>query len=82
MSFTKGSISIHVTGEMNPGCRCHMEDYITVTLCPNEELRSIPHLKEQAFIGVFDGHGRKEAAKFTIERLWDVIQAQHVCVFI
>ena len=53
-----------------------MEDYLAVKLCPNEELRSIPHLKEQAYIGVFDGHGGKEAAKFARERLWDLIQAQ------
>ena len=27
-------------------------------------------------MGVFDGHGGKEAAKFAKERLWDIIQAQ------
>ncbi len=53
-----------------------MEDYLAVRLCPNEELRQIPELREQAYIGVFDGHGGKEAAKFARERLWDLIQSQ------
>ena len=53
-----------------------MEDYLAVKLCPNEKLRQIPELREQAFIGVFDGHGGKEAAKFARERLWDLIQTQ------
>ena len=53
-----------------------MEDYLAVKLCPNEQLRQIPELREQAYVGVFDGHGGKEAAKFTRERLWDLIQMQ------
>ena len=53
-----------------------MEDYLAVKLCPNERLRQVPHLREQAYIGVFDGHGGKEAAKFARERLWEVIQDQ------
>ena len=44
-----------------------MEDYLAVRLDP---------LKEQAYIGVFDGHGGKEAAKYARERLWDIIQSQ------
>ena len=53
-----------------------MEDYLAVKLCPNEELCKSPDLREQAFVGVFDGHGGKEAAKFARERLWDIIQTQ------
>lgn len=53
-----------------------MEDYLAVKLCPNEELCKCPNLREQAFVGVFDGHGGKEAAKFARERLWDLIQMQ------
>lgn len=53
-----------------------MEDYLAVCLSPNEVLRQIPELQEQAYIGVFDGHGGKEAAKFARERLWDLIQTQ------
>lgn len=72
---TKG-ITISVTAETNAGGRRHMEDYLAVKLCPNEELCKSPDLREQAFVGVFDGHGGKEAAKFARERLWDIIQTQ------
>ena len=51
-----------------------MEDYIAVNLCPNETLRDMPDMKEQAYVGVFDGHGGKEAAKYAREELWEVIQ--------
>lgn len=74
-SKAKG-LTISVTAETDAGCRRHMEDYLAVKLCPNEELSKLPHLKEQAYIGVFDGHGGKEAAKCARERLWDVIQSQ------
>jgi len=69
-------ITISVTAETNAGGRRHMEDYLAVKLCPNEELCKSPNLREQAFVGVFDGHGGKEAAKFARERLWDLIQMQ------
>ncbi len=69
-------ITISVTAETNAGCRRHMEDYLAIKLSPNEEFSQLPHLREQAFIGVFDGHGGKEAAKCARERLWDVIQHQ------
>ena len=69
-------ITISVTAETNPGCRKHMEDYLAVKLSPTEELSQAPHLREQAYIGVFDGHGGKEAAKCARERLWDIIQSQ------
>ena len=73
--MSKG-ITISVTAETNAGGRRHMEDYLAVKLCPNDRLRQVPHLREQAYIGVFDGHGGKEAAKFARERLWEVIQDQ------
>ena len=53
-----------------------MEDYLDVRLAPNESLRKVPDLREQAFVGVFDGHGGKEAALYARERLWDLIQEQ------
>ena len=53
-----------------------MEDYLDVRLAPNESLRRVPDLREQAFVGVFDGHGGKEAALYARERLWDLIQEQ------
>ena len=53
-----------------------MEDYLDVRLAPNETLQKIPALREQAYVGVFDGHGGKEAALYARERLWDLIQEQ------
>ena len=53
-----------------------MEDYLDVRLTPNATLQKIPGLREQAFVGVFDGHGGKEAALYARERLWDLIQEQ------
>lgn len=53
-----------------------MEDYIAVNLSPNDSLRAIPEMREQAYVGVFDGHGGKEAAKYARENLWEVIQQQ------
>ena len=70
-------VTISVTAETDAGKRRHMEDYLDVRLAPsNEALRNTPGLKEQAFVGVFDGHGGKEAALYARERLWDLIQEQ------
>ena len=33
-------------------------------------------MKEQTYIGVFDGHGVKDAAKYVCENLWETIQKQ------
>lgn len=76
MSASSKGITISVTAETNAGSRRHMEDYLAVKLSPNVELQKFPHLRDQAYIGVFDGHGGKEAAKCARERLWDVIQSQ------
>lgn len=53
-----------------------MEDYIAVEMNPNSTLRTIPKMREQAFVGVFDGHGGKEAAKFARNELWESIQSR------
>ena len=70
------AFTISVTTETNSGGKKHMEDYLSVKLAPNENLRQIPELREQAYVAVFDGHGGKEAAKYARERLWDTIQSQ------
>lgn len=72
----KKAITISVTAETNSGGRRHMEDYLAVCLAPNAAIRQIPELREQAYIGVFDGHGGKEAAKYARENMWDMIQCQ------
>lgn len=70
-------ITIRVTAETNAGGRRHMEDYISVNLSPSPgNAKNKPELSEQAFVGVFDGHGGKEAAKFAKEKMWEMIQKQ------
>ena len=54
-----------------------MEDCIAVNLAPNDSLKEIPSMREQAYVGVFDGHGGKEAAEFAREELWSYIQNQN-----
>ena len=53
-----------------------MEDYLAVQLSPHDNFSKLPHLREQAYVGVFDGHGGKEAAKYARDRLWEIIQNQ------
>lgn len=69
-----GGLTIHVTGETNAGGRRHMEDFLAVKLSPDERFKAIPYLREQAYFGVFDGHGGREAARYARDKLWDVIQ--------
>lgn len=69
-------INICVRAEANAGGRKSMEDYIAVQLRPNST-ENIPDMRAQgqaAFVGVFDRHGGKEAARFARENLWEFIQ--------
>ena len=75
MSSGKG-VTFRVSYETDRGERELMEDFIDVRLSPNEALRRIPGLKNHVFVGVFDGHGGKEAALYARERLWDIVQEQ------
>uniref|UniRef100_A0A1X7V4R5 PPM-type phosphatase domain-containing protein n=1 Tax=Amphimedon queenslandica TaxID=400682 RepID=A0A1X7V4R5_AMPQE len=70
------SVTISAMAETNSGGRPYMEDYIAVYLSPKESLLSNPLMREQAFVGVFDGHGGKEAAKYARDHLWSVVQNQ------
>ena len=65
-----------MTAEKNKGCRRHMEDHIAIKLTPTRHEELPDYLKQQAYIGVFDGHGGEEAAKYARDKLWDVIQSQ------
>ena len=69
-------LSIRVTAESNPGGRRYMEDYMTFQMTCNLPQPRYPQLGEQVFMGIFDGHGGKEAAKHTRDRLWEVLQDQ------
>ena len=67
---------ITVTAETDVGQRPHMEDYLDIKLSPSDALLQIPDWKDQVFVGVFDGHGGKEAALYVRKRLWDLVQEQ------
>ena len=71
-------IRISVNAEANSGGRPHMEDYVAVCMSPNDtlDIPDIPELREQIYVGVFDGHGGNEAAKYARENLWQAIQTQ------
>lgn len=69
-------VTISVVAERHPGDRKNLEDYVAVTLRPNETLGKIPGMEEQAYVGLFDGHGGNEAAKYACEHLWETIQKQ------
>ncbi len=69
-------VTLSVKAAKDAGKRGHMEDYFDVRLASDETLKKLPALREQAFVGVFDGHGGKEAALYARERLWDLIQEQ------
>ena len=69
-------ITINILAETNAGRRRYMEDYVDVHTRPNDTLRNIPELRELIYVGVFDGHGGKEAAKYARDHMWAVIQAQ------
>ena len=71
---TKATVTINVSSETNAGGRRHMEDFVTVQLYPDKRFDDIPFLHDQIYLGVFDGHGGKEAASFAKKRLWEVIQ--------
>ena len=69
-------ITISILAETNAGRHRYMEDYVDVHTRPNDTMGNIPELREQIYIGVFDGHGGKEAAKYARDHMWAVIQAQ------
>ena len=58
-------------------CRS-MEDYLAIHLPSSETAPKIPasDQKEQAFLGVFDGHGGIEAALYASEWLWCLLVEQ------
>ena len=62
-----GGIAIEVFAEANRGGRKHMEDVLAIELETGE--------RGQAFVGILDGHGGKEAALYAKEHLWDNIKS-------
>jgi len=62
-------VNMRVTGHFNQGGRKYMEDVFSVAYQQSENGEDL----EYAFIGIFDGHGGKEAALFAKENLMDNI---------
>ena len=47
-------VTISIVAERHRGDRKNLEDYVAVTLRPNETLQKIPGMEEQAHVGLFD----------------------------
>uniref|UniRef100_A0A1B6CBN9 PPM-type phosphatase domain-containing protein n=1 Tax=Clastoptera arizonana TaxID=38151 RepID=A0A1B6CBN9_9HEMI len=62
-------INLRVTGHCSQGGRDHMEDMFSVAYQQTADLKDL----EYAFVGIFDGHGGKEAATFAKDNLLDHI---------
>lgn len=60
---------MRVTGHYSQGGRKYMEDVFSVAYQQSEDGEDL----EYAFIGIFDGHGGKDAALFAKEKLMDNI---------
>ena len=61
--------SLRVCSESNQGMRKYMEDELTVLVDSEREER-------RAFLGIFDGHGGKDAPIFARDNLWNNIKMQ------
>lgn len=69
--------AVVVTAETNRGRRKYMEDYVAVCKYPvKRNLDKSPDKNELIYLGVFDGHGGKEAAKFAQENLLEIIRTR------
>ena len=64
MATASTGIKIFVVHDLQRGGRQYMEDFVHV------------QLGEEAFVGVFDGHGGQEAAVYAKTHLWANIQAE------
>jgi len=62
-------LNMRVTGHYDQGGRKYMEDVFSVAYQQSEDGEEL----EYAFIGIFDGHGGKDAALFAKEKLMDNI---------
>ena len=59
-SIIISGLNLRVTGHYSQGGRKYMEDVFSVAYQQSEDGEDL----EYAFIGIFDGHGGKEAALF------------------
>ena len=71
-------MDVYVTAESDLGGRTSMEDYYSVQLSypKSTEIPVLSRGLSHAFLGVFDGHGGKEAAMYVRDHLWETIVQQ------
>lgn len=67
-------VNLRVTGHCSRGGRKYMEDYFSVAYQESETEKDL----EYAFIGIYDGHGGCDAAKFTRQHLINMIVSQRL----
>lgn len=65
-------VNLRVTGHCSRGGRKYMEDFFSVAYQESENEKDL----EYAFIGIYDGHGGSEAAKFARKHLINLIVSQ------
>ena len=65
-------VNLRVTGHCSRGGRKYMEDFFSVAYQESENEKDL----EYAFIGIYDGHGGAEAAKFARKHLINLIVNQ------
>lgn len=65
-------VNLRVTGHCSRGGRKYMEDFFSVAYQQSENEKDL----EYAFIGIYDGHGGSEAAKFARKHLINLIVSQ------
>lgn len=67
-------VNLRVTGHCSRGGRKYMEDFFSVAYQESETEKDL----EYAFIGIYDGHGGSEAAKFARQNLINMIVSQRL----
>lgn len=65
-------VNLRVTGHSSRGGRKYMEDFFSVAYQEWENKKDL----EYAFVGIYDGHGGAEAAKFARQHLIKMIVRQ------
>ena len=61
--------ALRICHDKNPGMRKYMEDEISIVHGPNDQIPT-------TYLGVFDGHGGKEAAIFARDNLFKNLKLQ------
>lgn len=74
MASTSFGVNLRVTGHCSRGGRKYMEDFFSVAYQESETVKDL----EYAFVGIYDGHGGCEAAKYARQHLINMIVSQRL----